>query len=411
LGDYVYETTGDPSFQTTSPGRLVEFTDLGGAIELEEDGEVFYAASSLSNYRELYKIYRGDVWLQRVHERYPMIVIWDDHEFADDCWQDHATHFNEAQGDEQNTARRTAANQAWFEFIPVDLERDAGASFPDDLRIYRSLRFGKHAELVLTDLRSYRSDHVIPEGPIDFLLGKFEEYTAIGARQFVQKSQFDPREAESGVTMLGGPQKQWLLDTLRASTATWKLWGSEVMNTQLLVDLSRFESLPENFRDTFYFTLDQWDGYRTERAEVMQALEEVGNVVVLVGDIHAHYASELHVDFDNPGDRPAAVEFVCPGISSQALQNITVQTLEGNQTLSDLGLVDIAREFDREVYMANPHIKFTDNLANGYLRVDLSAAEVQATWVTVPDVTDEAMTGDVVRTVRRTAAGSNRITE
>ena len=31
------------------------------------------------------------------------------------------------------------------------------------MTIYRSLRFGRHVELVLTDQRSYRSDHAIPE--------------------------------------------------------------------------------------------------------------------------------------------------------------------------------------------------------------------------------------------------------
>ena len=35
--------------------------------------------------------------------------------------------------------------------------------FPDDFRLYRSFLFGTHLELVLTDLRRYRPDHLVPE--------------------------------------------------------------------------------------------------------------------------------------------------------------------------------------------------------------------------------------------------------
>ncbi len=404
LGDYIYETAGDARFQDEG-GRQVTLVD---GLSISETGR---AALTLADYRGLYRQYKADPKLQQVHALYPFVAIWDDHEFADDCWQDHATHFNEAEGDEQDTGRRTAANQAWFEYMPADLERNAQAQFPNDLRIYRRLRFGRHADLVLTDLRSYRDDHVVPEGPANFNLGKLEPNSSLGARQFVLKSGFDPLEAESGVTMLGTPQKQWLIDELKGSTATWKLWASEVMLTQMVADLTRFESLPEMFRDTFYITLDQWDGYRTERAEVLTALSGVENLVTLVGDIHANYASELHVDFDAPGEQPVAVEFVCPGISSKALQPITLQTLQGNETLDSLGLTDIAREFDREIYMANPHIRYTNNQANGYVRIDLSAEAVQATWVNVVGVEAEAFGGEITRTVWRTAAGSNRLTE
>ena len=169
LGDYIYETTGDPSFQDTSDERAVSFTDLDGAIALEENGEVFYAARSLDNYRELYRTYRGDAWLQQVHERFPMIVIWDDHEFADDCHGATATATNERE-DETDVERRKNANQAWWEYMPVDLQAgpewtyDRDESFPGDLTIYRDLRWGAHLHLVLTDLRQYRADHLVPEG-------------------------------------------------------------------------------------------------------------------------------------------------------------------------------------------------------------------------------------------------------
>ncbi|WP_437999486.1 alkaline phosphatase D family protein [Sorangium sp. So ce185] len=166
LGDYVYETTGDPSFQSTS-GRRVVFTDAAGAIALGEGENAYQAARSLSNYRELYKTYRSDANLQRVHERFPMIATWDDHEFSNDCYGATATYFDDRE-DETDVERRRAANQAWFEYQPVDygddVEQDPGASLPDDFRIYRDFVFGKHVHLVMTDLRSYRPDHLVPEG-------------------------------------------------------------------------------------------------------------------------------------------------------------------------------------------------------------------------------------------------------
>lgn len=167
LGDYVYETTGDPSFQDTTPGRVVEFTDEAGAIALEEDGETFWAARSLDNYRQLYRTHRGDPDLQRVHAAMPMIAIWDDHEFADDCHGATST-MHGGREDELDLERRANANRAWFDYMPVDyldqgFEYDNTVEPPNDIRIYRDIRYGQNLHLVMTDLRLYRADHVVPE--------------------------------------------------------------------------------------------------------------------------------------------------------------------------------------------------------------------------------------------------------
>lgn len=170
LGDYVYETTGDPSFMTTGAQRAVSFEDTAGAIALEEDGETFYAARSLSNYRELYRTYRSDPILQQVHERFAMICIWDDHEFSDDSWQDVGT-YTAGRQDEQDRDRRRNSEQAFLEYQPIArIEENAGSLapgadaslFPDN-RIHRDFRFGQHAHLVMSDYRSFRPDHPIDE--------------------------------------------------------------------------------------------------------------------------------------------------------------------------------------------------------------------------------------------------------
>ncbi len=166
LGDYIYETNGDPGFQAADPARTVQFDDAEGAIDLGEGDATYQAARSLDNYRQLYRTYRSDEALQRLHERFPMVAIWDDHEFADDSWGATATHFA-GRVDETDVERRKNADQAWFEYMPADLgegfEYDRDRPFPDDLPIYRDLRFGRHLHLFMTDERARRSDHLIPE--------------------------------------------------------------------------------------------------------------------------------------------------------------------------------------------------------------------------------------------------------
>ncbi|MEJ2189637.1 MAG: PhoD-like phosphatase N-terminal domain-containing protein, partial [Acidobacteriota bacterium] len=60
LGDYVYETTGDPEFQDPTSERKMVFEDTEGAIQLGTEDNPNYAAASLSNYRTLYRTYRSD---------------------------------------------------------------------------------------------------------------------------------------------------------------------------------------------------------------------------------------------------------------------------------------------------------------------------------------------------------------
>ncbi len=168
LGDYIYETTGDPSFQTTTPERAMVFTNPGEAIDL---GGGNLAAQSVSNYRDIYKTIRQDPQLQRVHELFPMISIWDDHEFSDDNWQDTATYFDEKVDETLQTSRKQNGEQVWMEFLPTErglaasgVGLDIGASilYPNTV-IYDSFSFGDNLDLILTDIRTFRPDHIIPE--------------------------------------------------------------------------------------------------------------------------------------------------------------------------------------------------------------------------------------------------------
>lgn len=165
LGDFVYETTGDPGFQE-GDGRRIRFDDAAGALALGDGG--FQAARSLDNYRQLHREYRTDPVLQQLLAQAPLIAVWDDHEFADDCWQAVAT-FHDGRRDERDGERRRAAERAWFEYMPVDagggfegIAVDAAALHPAT-KIWREFRFGDRAALCMTDYRSARPDHLVPE--------------------------------------------------------------------------------------------------------------------------------------------------------------------------------------------------------------------------------------------------------
>jgi alkaline phosphatase D len=170
LGDYIYETTGDPAFQSTNTLRGVTFSKPEEAMVQKSGVFQYLAAQSLSNYRDLYKTLRSDPIIQKVHERYPFINVWDDHEFSDDCWGSHAT-YEDGRRDERQDDRRRVAEQAFFEFLPIDTAGTSGEGainpgsepkYPDT-RIYRDFEFGKHVKLIVTDYRTYRPDHLIPE--------------------------------------------------------------------------------------------------------------------------------------------------------------------------------------------------------------------------------------------------------
>jgi alkaline phosphatase D len=200
LGDYIYETTGDPQFQDPDSERGIEFEDTDGAIQLGTEENPNYAAASLSNYRDIYRTYRSDPMLQQVHERWPMLVIWDDHEYSDDTWGATATYFD-GLVDEYDVERKHNAERAFYEWVPIDAalnddgELEIGA---DDLypnaRIYRDLPYGSNLHLVLTDLRSFRPDHLIPEDAFPGIVAVDEPTLAglVGEAWPVVRGSFDP---------------------------------------------------------------------------------------------------------------------------------------------------------------------------------------------------------------------------
>src|SRR5215813_6449612 len=169
IGDYIYETTGS-TVATGGGPRVVTLANPSEAIDL---GGGVFAAKSVGNYRDLYRTYRSDPLLQQAHERWPVIVTWDDHEYSDDCWGSTATYFD-GRKNEKDDERRRNAEQAFFEYLPIDegtpgpdpqidvFTTERAQLYPNQ-KLWRSFVFGKHLEMVVTDYRSFRPDHPVPE--------------------------------------------------------------------------------------------------------------------------------------------------------------------------------------------------------------------------------------------------------
>lgn len=228
LGDYIYETVGE-SFQTGLVETRHDALKLPDGTATAGGGKY---ATTLADYRYLYKKYRTDSRLQALHERFAFIAIWDDHEFSDDSWGDAETYAQDTKTSSgvHQTDRRRSASQAWFEYMPADVSFDSAATGFQNIKIYRDFQFGKLMQLVMTDERLYRADHVIPEPAA--------QGSSIGSRYFVPQDLFDGAEAQkmaasaadplAPVSMLGNTQRSWWMDKMKSATQTWKLWGNEV---------------------------------------------------------------------------------------------------------------------------------------------------------------------------------------
>jgi hypothetical protein len=66
---------------------------------------------------------------------------------------------------------------------------------------------------------------------------------------------------------------------------------------------------------------DAWDGYNTERKELMGFLRDnsIRNVVSITGDVHAQFAGTVDHDYDDANPVPAVIDLVVAGIASNSL--------------------------------------------------------------------------------------------
>lgn len=353
LGDYIYEYGQDE--YGDHPERL-----LDPAHEIV----------SLDDYRRRYALYRRDVDLQAAHATHSFVTVWDDHETTDNSYKDGANNHNEGEGDWFE--RKRLAIQAYFEWLPI---RPPTASQDS---IYRAFRFGDLADFVMLDTR-------------------------LEGREKQLDNPVDPARIEQR-DLLGQTQKDWFKNQLAVSQGIWKFVGQQVMFAQLqILELQRLlPGVPTNdFSPLIAVNMDQWDGYPTEREEILDFIDEQGiqNTVILTGDIHTSWANEVYkssaILTSGVLDEPLAVEFVTSSITSP-------------------GFPDGAAELVSAVLpVANPHMKYTDLKNKGFILMDVTRERTQAEYYYAADISRADQSGvemDKVKTLS-VNAGSSRLVE
>jgi alkaline phosphatase D len=306
LGDYIYEYADG---------------DYGDERKSVPKHEIV----TLDDYRARYAQYREDSDLRDAHRQHPFITTWDDHEIADNSWKD-------GSGSKlvPHAERKRAAFRAYAEWMPIrgDLA---------DAKIWRALRYGNLADLLVLDTRHWGKEQQASDG--------------------------DPIRDAKGRQILGVDQEAWLFEQLRASTAQWKVVCQQVL----------MSPLPQ------YSNTDQWDGYPDARDRFLATIETgaIKDVVVLSGDIHASFANDLGRHLTEPGGYDPetgkgslAVEFVTPSVTSET----------PSKPSSAPALL-----------AANRWMKHVDLDRHGYVLLDLHPDRAQASYLYVKDV--ESRTG------------------
>ncbi|MFC4548798.1 MULTISPECIES: alkaline phosphatase D family protein [Halorussus] len=327
LGDYVYEATKD---QFRAPGA----TDYPGRdFEFPSGHDV---AWNLADFRKLYRTYRSDGFLQAAHERHTFIRAWDDHAVANNRYWDYEADApataDHPRGDDPAFMRRLTADgiRAWWEYTPARVDYDPDADhLHDALRLWRRFEFGDLLTLLLTDERLFRSE---PPCADDTLLPDWLPWA--------------PSLGESGRTMLGERQREWFLDGVRSSDATWTGWANEVLSMPFRVGVGPVSTTPN---------LDAWDGYDRERDLVFDALAEAENAVTLTGDMHTAIAGYQRTD----DGAPVGVEFMTPSVTSVNIAE-SVSAHDGLAAKLTRPLLSNA------VTAMNPHFEFFDSHHWGY---------------------------------------------
>ena len=296
LGDYIYEYAGNPA--RTRP-------HLGGETV------------TLADYRNRYAQYRTDPDLQAAHAAFPWLAVPDDHEVENDYADDQS---EKRTPRAEFLRRRAAAYRAYYEHMPL---RPAMAPRGAAIPLYRRRRFGTLVDLFLLDERQYRSDQACP--------GPRWGGQVVNPDKCAELA--DPRR-----TMLGAAQERWLSQGTARATGRWTVLGQQLLMASLIQPMQSGE---------LGVWTDGWDGYPAARLRLANHLvaARVPNPVVLGGDIHSFWVTDIKRDYRDPRAPAIASEFVATSITSSGVPQVIV-----------------------EAGMKLPYIKFAATRRHGYLR-------------------------------------------
>ena len=378
LGDYIYEYGAD-GYATDEAVRKLEADNNTEIIKLDD-------------YRKRYALYRKDKDLQALHHRHPFIVIWDDHELANDAWREGAENHTEETANAKNegkfSERKLAALQAYFEWMPIRPVDD------QHTKIYRQFDFGSLVQLTMLDTRIIARDEQLD----------YANYmTATG----LDIAKFQADLTNPARTLMGYTQRDWLLGRLQQSTATWNVLGQQILMTKMLVPAELLFALAEitsgnpsdetlekmNAQITELITLkirlqkgdptltaqekarvltvapynlDAWDGYFAEREILYGTLAQLKKkVVVLAGDTHNAWSSNLY----SKDGAFVGVELATSSVSSPGLEKYL------NIPLAQL------QQFEFAFNTLIDELNYCNLNQRGYLMVQFNETQVQSQWI------------------------------
>ncbi len=368
LGDYLYEYAAD-GYATE---RAAEF---GRLYAPDNRCELL----TLQDYRRRYACYRADAALAQLHGRHPFLLVWDDHEIANDTWTGGAENHSPGEGDFQ--ARKLAALQAYYEWLPIRPQVQQGEP------LYRSLAYGDLVQLYLLDTRvCARSQWLdFPQFQRD---GKLDVTAMIKAVQ-------DPAR-----TLLGPAQLDWLSQGLSQSACHWQVLAQQVLmarmelpgealaalgkpGAELLPQLQQLADLKaqplakltaaeqQRLQGVLPYNLDAWDGFPAERERLYQRLQQSGRqVLVLAGDTHNAWHSELK----NAAGEPVATELATASVSSPGIEEYL--KLDGAQ----------AAQLAHLLPQLIDELAWCELSRRGHLLVEFSHQECRAQWHQIASV-------------------------
>ena len=295
---------------------------------------------TLPDYRARHGQYKSDPDLQLLHARHPMVTVWDDHELAGNAWWDDAAgHDPRYDGDWPR--RRAAAVRAYREWMPSGLPDPS-----DPFRIWRTVRLGPLADLVMLDTRlAGRERPVAGRRPV------------VGVRR-------------RNRALLNREQWKWLEEELAGETDRWTLLASQVVVApiHLLALSGQLGRRLGGVGGGLIVNSGQWDGYPQERDRLLGLLaRRRGGALVLSGDLHSSWVTRLAAE-DGRGESLAA-EFTVPAVSAPTFARALAPKVRGARSVLEWA-----------IHRANPHVAWVETAAHGYVVLDVTAERIEGEW-------------------------------
>jgi len=462
LGDFIYEVVEYPDEVKTRYDRTIY---EGARIPDGHKIGNFHIPLTVDGYREVYKGYLADPDLQDARARWPFVAIWDNHEFS---WQGWQSIVKGGPYEQPGQTVKVAANQAWFEYLPARVSPPSGVlehfgppavnnvsikdTFDDDglstepnnliainsLKAYRTLRYGKNLDVIITDQHSFRSADPFSDPSLgklggDEFIGMFPESgmrLLDGGRAFNGSNPPaeigfndahvpNPQRNAPPQTILGAEQRAWLKGKLKSSSATWKIWANSQGTLDHRVDPQNLPAglTKESWPANQYASAGGGD-YGTayvERAEIYNLVRDakVTGFAIVSGDRHSFWAGYAAAELPPGKFEPVGLSFVGGSLVSPNTMEAYEHNLPKNIPLRPLFLADrdgakpewtfnmllrhgvrscleYAKSFDlnRARALSNPdlapHLEFVDLGGHGYAKVQLSANEMRTEFVCIP---------------------------